>query len=192
MITALLLAAGESVRMGAFKQLLPIAGKSFVECCVDTLLASRVDEVLVVTGHRSGEVMAALGARPVRFVHNAAYREGMSSSLMCGVKALSGQTQAAVIALVDQPTIEVAAVNAIIDQYLVHQPLIVVPTFGGRNGHPVLLDMRLKDEILATDPNLGLRQVVHAHADETLHVEIHSESILRDFDYPEDYEKLNG
>ena len=190
MISALLLAAGESKRMGAFKQLLPISGKTFVECCVDTLLASRVDEVVVVTGHRAEEVTKALGARAVRFVHNPDYREGMSGSLTCGIESVSGQTQAAVIALVDQPTIEAEAVNAIIDQYFIHRPLVVVPTFGGKNGHPVLLDMRLRSEILAMDPNLGLRQIIHAHSGGTLHVEVNSESVLRDFDYPEDYRKL--
>jgi molybdenum cofactor cytidylyltransferase len=190
-ITALLLAAGESIRMGAFKQLLPVAGKTFVECCVDTLLSSRVDDVVVVTGHRAAEVRQALGTRPIRIVHNTDYRDGMSASLVCGIRSLPEETNAALIALADQPTVESAAVDAVIGQYLVHHPLIVIPTFGGRNGHPVLLDMELRNEILAMDPDLGLRQVVHSHAGATLRVEVKTDSVLRDFDYPEDYQKLD-
>lgn len=190
MIKALLLAAGESLRMGAFKQLLPVGGKSFVECCVDALLASLVDEVVVVIGHRADEVRNALGNRPVSFVHNPDYREGMSSSVIAGMRSLDSDVGAALIALGDQPTVETEVVNAVITAYLSNGPLIVVPRFGGKNGHPVLLDMVLKDEVLAIDRELGLKQVVHGHKDETLFLDVKNDSVVKDFDYPEDYEAI--
>ncbi|HXG63809.1 MAG TPA: nucleotidyltransferase family protein [Blastocatellia bacterium] len=190
MISAILLAAGESRRMGRFKQLLPFAGKTFVECCVDNLLASHVGEIIVVTGHRADDVRDALGNRPVRFAHNPDYLSGMSSSVKCGMQALSPDVRAVLVALVDQPQIGPEIINQIIAAYESNRPLIVVPDYEGRKGHPVLFDAGLKGEILAMDPVQGLRQVVHAHTDQTLRIAIASDAVLTDFDYPEDYARL--
>ena len=190
MISAILLAAGESRRMGEFKQLLTYAGRTFVECCVDNLLASRADEVIVVTGHREADVRRAVGARPVRFVHNDDYREGMSSSVKCGVAAVAPQATAAMVALVDQPQIDSAIINGVIAAYETQLPLIVIPTYEGRKGHPLLIDLRLRDELMSFDPAQGLRQVIHSHAAEVLQIEVMTEAVLTDFDYPEDYQRL--
>ena len=192
MISAMLLAAGESRRMGDFKQLLTIAGKTFVERCVDNLLRSRVDEVVVVTGHREQDVRRAVGDRPVRFVYNADYRAGMSSSIKRGVESLSKDSRACLIALADQPLISADVFNRVIEEYEKNQSLIVVPTFEGRNGHPVILDLRLRQEILSMDPAQGLRQVVRAHASETRHVAVSDEAVLIDFDLPEDYRRISN
>ena len=192
MISAALLAAGESRRMGDFKQLLTLEGKTFVEHCVDNLLRSRVDEVVVVTGHRDQDVRRAVEDRPVRFAHNADYRQGMSSSIKCGVRALARDARACLIALVDQPQISVDVFNRVIEEYEKHQPLIVIPTFQGRNGHPVILDLKLKQEILSMDPRTGLRQVVHAHASEIIRIDVSEETVLMDFDLPEDYRRISN
>ncbi|MGA9771014.1 MAG: nucleotidyltransferase family protein [Blastocatellia bacterium] len=189
MISAVLLAAGESRRMGEFKQLLTLDGKTFIERCVDNLLAARVGEVVVVTGYRDEDVRRAVGDRPVRFAHNTDYREGMSSSLKRGVESLSKNARACLIALVDQPQISVDIFNRVIKEYETNQPLIVIPTFEGRNGHPIILDLKLKEEILSLDPAEGLRQVVHAHASEIYRVDVAQESVLMDFDLPEDYRR---
>jgi molybdenum cofactor cytidylyltransferase len=190
MISAVLLAAGESRRMGEFKQLLALGGKSFVECCVDNLLASRVDEVIVVTGHREADVRNALGNRHVLFAHNPDYREGMSSSIRRGVEAIPKESRACLIALVDQPQIGVDIINRVIEAYEKDAPMIVIPTYEGRNGHPIILDSRLRDEILAIDPAQGLRQVVHAHSTEVVRIEVSTDAVLTDFDYPEDYQRI--
>lgn len=190
MISAILLAAGESRRMGQFKQLLPLGSKSFVEHCVDTLLASRVDEVIIVTGHRESEVRLVLGDRPVRFAHNADFRSGMASSVKCGVRSLSESTSAIVLALVDQPQIGVEVINKVIEVYEKTSAVIVIPTYARKNGHPILLDMKLREEILAMDPEQGLRQVVQAHLAEVSLVEVSNRAVLEDFDLPEDYERI--
>jgi len=190
MISAMLLAAGESRRMGEFKQLLTLDGKTFVERCVDNLLASRAHEVVIVTGHRDADVRRAIGKRPVRFVHNDDYRAGMSASIKCGVQALSGEARACLVALVDQPQISTTIINRVIDAYETAQSLIVIPTYSGLKGHPIVLDLQLQDEILAMDASQGLRQIVHAHASDILHVEVGDEAVLMDCDYPEDYARL--
>ena len=190
MYSAVLLAAGESKRMGEFKQLLPFNGKTFVECCVDNLLASRANEVVVVTGYREQDVRRAVGARPVRFAHNEEYRSGMSLSIKRGVEAISAGARAVIVALVDQPQIGPGIINQVIEAYEKMRPLIVVPTYDGRNGHPVVIDSSLREQILAMDPNLGLRHVVHANADCLARVEVASEAVLIDCDFPEDYSRL--
>ena len=190
MISAVLLAAGESRRMKEFKQLLAFRGRTFVECAVDNLLASRAGEVIVVTGYREADVRNALGERPVRFAHNSDFRDGMSSSIKRGVRAISSEAKAVLIALVDQPQIGTDIFNRVIESYERLRPLVVVPSYGGKNGHPIVIDLSLKEEILAMDPNQGLREVVHAHADSMRGIEVETDSILNDFDYPEDYRRL--
>ncbi|HZM91265.1 MAG TPA: nucleotidyltransferase family protein [Blastocatellia bacterium] len=190
MISAILLAAGESRRMGRFKQLLPLGNKSFVEHCVDNLLASRVDEVIIVTGHREADVRSIVADRPVRFAHNDDYRSGMASSIKCGVRSLTEDSRAVVLALVDQPQIGVEVINLVIDAFERGQASIVIPTYDGKGGHPIVLDAALKEEILNMDLEQGLRQIVRAHSDEVSRVGVSSRVILEDFDLPEDYEHI--
>jgi molybdenum cofactor cytidylyltransferase len=124
-------------------------------------------------------------------VHNPDYEFGMSSSVKRGVEALTLDTQACLIALVDQPQIETEIINQVIDAYLEHLPLIVIPNYNGRNGHPIIVDLSLRTEILAMDMTQGLRQVVHAHPDRLRLVNVDSDTVLIDFDLPEDYHRLS-
>lgn len=188
MISAILLAAGESRRMGEFKQLLPFQGKTFIECCVDNLLASEVDEIIVVTGHREAEIRQALGNRKIKFAFNNDYLSGMSSSIKCGVFALDEKTNAILIALADQPQIHSSIISKVIAVYETERPLLVVPIYANRRGHPIILDAKLREEILLLDPSQGLRQVVQAHKEQALYVEMMSDAVLLDFDYPQDYQ----
>ncbi len=189
MISAILLAAGESKRMGAFKQLLPFEGKTFVQCAVDNLMASGADEIICVTGHRASDVRAALQDRAVIFAHNADYTSGMSASIKHGIEAVSKDAEAVLIALADQPQIGAAVIRRLIETWKKDRPLILVPVFDERNGHPVIFDISLKGEILSVDPCEGLRQVVQAHKDEVLRVEA-SVEVLIDFDLPQDYNRI--
>lgn len=190
MISAILLAAGESRRMGRFKQLLELGEGTFVEHCVENLLASRVDEIVVVTGHRESEVRAALKRAPVRFAHNAGYRSGMSSSIKCGVQAVSERAKACLISLVDQPRIDSHTINELITEYELSSRPIVIPIFSERRGHPILLDLSLKEEITRIDESVGLRQVISAHASEIAYVQVYTGAVVEDCDSPEDYERM--
>lgn len=178
--------------MGQFKQLLQLGEKSFVEHCVENLLASRVDEIIVVTGHRESEVRAAVATRAVRFVHNTGYRAGMASSIKCGVRAVPDDSKACLISLVDQPQIGPDVINQIIDVYENARQRIVIPTFDGKGGHPIILDLSLKQEILEMDQLVGLRQVISAHSSEIARVEMFSNDVVADCDLPEDYERIRS
>lgn len=176
--------------MGEFKQLLPFGDKTFIERCADNLLESRVDEVIIVTGHREPDVRRAVSDRPVRLVHNRDYKSGMASSIKRGVKAVSQDSKACIIALVDQPHVSPAVINRLIQKYEQSHPLIVVPSYEGKKGHPILFDLSLRSEILDMDPEQGLRQVVHRHASRIARVKVSSPTVLEDFDLPEDYQRM--
>lgn len=178
--------------MGEFKQLLPYGDKAFVVRCVDNLLAAAVDEVLVVTGHRDSDVRQALADYKVKIVFNPNYREGMSTSIQAGVRAVAENAQAMLIALADQPQIGTRIVNQVIEAFERTSLPIVIPAYNHKRGHPIILHARLKDEILAITPGIGLKEVVQAHAAEILYVEVADEAVLMDFDYPEDYRRLGG
>ena len=178
--------------MREFKQLLRLGDKTFVEHCVDNLLASSVDEVIVVTGHRESEVRAAVATRAVRFVHNTGYRAGMASSIKCGVRAVTDDSKACLISLVDQPQIGPNVIDQLIDVYENARPRIIIPTFDGKGGHPIILDLYLKQEILEMDQSVGLRQVISAHSGEIAHVEVFSSDVVEDCDVPEDYERIRN
>ena len=190
-VTAILLAAGVSSRMGDFKQLMPFRGRTFVETCVETLLASTADEVLVVLGHRAGDVAAAIARFPARTIVNEEYRQGMASSVKAGVRAVAeGTAEGVLIALCDQPHVPVRVVNAVIEAYRASRALIVVPAIAGDSGHPVIFDLSLRDEILAVDPSEGLRAVTYTHRGERVRVPVDTLSVIDDIDMPDDYSRI--
>ena len=188
-VVAVLLAAGTSSRMGDFKQLMPYRGRTIVEACLETLLATSADETVLVVGHRADEVAAAVAHLPVRVVRNDAYLDGMSTSAKAGVRASEG-AGAVMISLCDQPHIPARVFDAVLDAYRATGAKIVVPAFAGDTGHPVVFDLSLRDELLSVDGAQGLRSVTYAHRDEVLRVPVDTVAVLDDIDTPDDYERL--
>jgi molybdenum cofactor cytidylyltransferase len=191
MLSAILLAAGESRRMGRLKQLLPWGRRTVIEACLENLLNAHVDEVIVVLGHRHEEIQAHLQHLPVRIVVNENYHQGMTSSIQRGVQAVSPDAQAVLIALVDQPMIVTDIINRLIDAYRVRGKQIVIPEYEGRGGHPILIDMAYRDEILNVDPDIGLRQVLRNHPDETLRLPVATGAVVQNMNTWDDYLRLS-
>lgn len=189
-ISAILLAAGESRRMGELKQLLLFRGKPFVVCCVENLLAARLAEIIVVTGHRSAEVAAVLADYPVKIAVNNDYQLGMGSSVKCGIGAARQDATAFLLALADQPQLSTPLINRVITAYEDAHPLIAIPRFGDRNGHPIIFSSQLREAALAAEPETGLKPVLHANRPQTLFVRMEDNLILTDFDTPEEYRKF--
>jgi molybdenum cofactor cytidylyltransferase len=187
MIWALVLAAGESRRMGRPKLLLPFRGTTVIETLLGCLLASKVDRVLVVLGAAAPQIREKIKRFPVETVFNRRFRRGMLSSVQCGLAALPGSVRAAAIVLGDQPAIPVAIVDSLIDAYKRTKKGIVVPVFRGARGHPLLLDLRFRPEVMTLDPAVGLRQLLTRHPDEICEVRISSPGVLSDIDNPADY-----
>jgi len=190
MIWAVVLAAGESRRMGTQKLLLPFGDTTVVTAVVRAARASRAGRTLVVLGADRVAVRLELEPRGVEFAVNEDYQLGMLSSVQAGLRALPANADAAVIMLGDQPFLPSRVVDAVIGAYEAGGQGIVVPTFQGRRGHPVLIDLRYRDEVLAIDPADGLRRLMRAHPGDILEVESGDANILRDLDTPEDYAGL--
>ncbi|MBI3951209.1 MAG: nucleotidyltransferase family protein [Acidobacteria bacterium] len=190
MISAILLAAGESRRMGRLKQLLPFGSKTVIETCLENLLASKADEVIVVLGHRYDEVRAQIQHLPVKCVFNLDYQQGMSTSVKAGVRSVGAGAQAVLIALVDQPLVTSGIIDQLIDAYMTEGKKVVIPEFDGRSGHPILIDLAYRDEILKIDPRSGLRRVVYNHWDETLKLPVKTDAVIQNMNTWDDYQQM--
>lgn len=188
MIWAVILAAGESRRMGTQKLLLAFGETTVVGAVVGTALASRVDRVLVVLGADKDEVREEIELLGINFVVNENFAEGMLSSVQAGFRALPADAEAVVVMLGDQPFLPARVVDAVVEAFRRSGKGIVVPAFQGRRGHPVLVDLKYRDAVLALDPADGLRRLMHAHPEDIFEAEVEDANILRDMDVPEDYE----
>jgi molybdenum cofactor cytidylyltransferase len=187
MIWAVVLAAGESRRMGTQKLLLPFGETTVVGTVVRTALASRVHRVLAVLGADRAAVRQELEHLGIDFAVNENFSEGMLSSVQAGFRGLPADAEAAVVMLGDQPFLPARVVDTVVEAYAESCKGIIVPAFGGRRGHPILVDLKYRDVVLALDPSDGLRQLVRAHPEDIHEVEVEDANILRDMDVPEDY-----
>jgi molybdenum cofactor cytidylyltransferase len=198
-ITAILLAAGESRRMGQPKLLLPW-GETSVLGQVVAMFAAGLStdtaagyEILVVTGGArelvEADVMRLAERYPLRSVYNPEYAQGgMVSSIQAGLAALGPGTRAALIGLGDQPQVREETVRRICAAYVQKEAPIVIPSFQGRRGHPWLATKPFWPEILALPPSVSPRQFLNAHAGQIEYVAA-DQSILQDLDTPEDYQR---
>ena len=190
MIWAVVLAAGESRRMGTQKLLLPFGETTVAGAVVTAAQASRAGRTLVVLGADREAIRRGLEPAGVDFAVNENYPLGMLTSIQAGFKALPDDAKAAVVLLGDQPFLASRVIDLVIDAYQAGSKGIVVPAFQGRRGHPILIDLKYRDEVLAIDPADGLRRLMLAHPDDIVEIDVADPGILRDLDTPEDYQDL--
>ncbi len=184
-VAAVVLAAGRSSRMAPRnKLLLPGAdGMPMIARVVDTALASRARPVLVVLGNQAAEMRGALAGRPVRFVDAPDYAAGLSASLRAGIAAVPASTAGAIVCLGDMPLVAPEVFDALIATHDAEEGRgIVVPTWRGRPGNPVLWDRRFFPELMALTGDVGGRGLLERHAEQVAQVEVESDAVLRDFD----------
>ena len=190
MVWTVILAAGESKRMGRPKMLLPWDSSTILETVVWKALSSRSGGVLVVLGANKHKVARLIARTPVTKVYNNKYKSGMLSSVRAGLRALPSGTGAAIIALGDQPHIPPGVFDLLIDAFEASEKGIILPTFRGKRGHPLLVDMKFKKDILKLDDYIGLRGLLQAYPREILEVPLDDPGILKDIDNPDDYQSL--
>jgi molybdenum cofactor cytidylyltransferase len=184
---AIVLAAGESKRMGRPKMLLPFGEKTIIENVIAAILESTINKVLVVLGAKQDKVLEKIRDLPIRTVVNPSFQQGMLSSVQAGFKALPQEAVAALVLLGDQPSVSPSVIDRIREAFLASEKSIVVPTFQNQRGHPVLIAAKFCDEIQNLSPNVGLRQLLHDHPAEILEVSMEDEQILQDIDNVQDY-----
>jgi molybdenum cofactor cytidylyltransferase len=190
-IAAILLAAGRSRRMGAFKPLLPFGRKTVVEACVNNLRAADIQDIVIVLGHRAGDVRNALKEHQVRFAFNDDPESEMSVSIARGVEQIDSDTKAVIIALVDQPAVPREIVEILIREWRHNDVKLVQPEYQTRGGHPILIDMAYRQELLSLDPERGLRSLFDKHRNDVRRLPVETPYVARDMDTWEDYRRLH-
>jgi molybdenum cofactor cytidylyltransferase len=187
----LVLAAGTSSRMGRDKALLDYRGRSFLETIVENLRAAGLDTITVVLGHHAEEIRRAARIEGVQVVENPDYLLGQTTSLQSGLKLLERAGASAVLlCLVDHPLVSPDVVRELCRLYLDTGAPLIVPTYRGRRGHPVLIGRTLFDELLRLRPDEGANRVLRKHYHQARWLKVEDRGVVVDVDTAEDYDRM--
>lgn len=189
-LAAIVLAAGRSRRMGQFKPLLPFGDRTVIDHCIDNLRRGGVDSIVVVVGQRAADLQKHLQSTNVIFALNPELDSEMGDSVVCGVSRIPLRTKAILITPVDHPAVPAAVIARLIESWQ-HGAGLVVPTWEGRGGHPVLVDSAFRNELLSLDPSRGLRGLFESHPGQVTRLSVDSSNIARDMDTWDDYISLH-
>ena len=186
-VAAIILAAGRSTRMGGPNKLLAeLGGKTLVRIVAEQALASKAQDVIVVTGHQAGQVEKALHGLKVKFVHNPDFAEGLASSVKVGVAAVADDAAGAVICLGDMPLISANLIDRLIEAFGPDRGnLIVVPVSDNRRGNPVLWSRRFFNELMTLDGDVGARHLIAKHNEAVVEVPVQGDGAFLDIDTPQ-------
>lgn len=194
-VSAVVLAAGQSVRMGEVKQLLRLGEQTMLERTLENVRSARVDEVILVLGFSAEMIRRQLPVSlldGLKLVINEQYGKGMAGSLREGLRAVSAEIDAALIALADQPFIRPETLDRIIERYRDSDAKIAIPFYRGTRGNPVMLDRSVFAEAMALEGDAGFRAIFGRHASGITEVDVDDPGVLLDIDDREDYERLWG
>jgi molybdenum cofactor cytidylyltransferase len=186
-IWAIILAAGESKRMKYPKMLLPFRGTTIIEQVIQNVISSQVDHTLIILGAASDEIQKITDRHPVQCCNNDHYKEGMLSSVKCGFSFLPRDFDAALVFLGDQPRIRPEITDMVISAWRSSGKGIVIPVYGNKRGHPLLISNKYRQEIELLDAGEGLRALARRYSDDVMEVEAGTSDILKDIDTHEDY-----
>jgi molybdenum cofactor cytidylyltransferase len=189
MISAILLAAGESKRMGRPKQLLEWQGKPLLLHVLENLVRSNADEVILVLGYEADQIRNCLPELPIKIVVNPDHETGMASSLRQGLLSMDAGSEAFLVLLADQPCIGPDMIDRVIREFRQAHPRrgIVRPVYGGVPGHPVLIGVQYLQEALKLDGDEGARRILADHPADVLEIDVDQDGVLMDLDTPEEY-----
>jgi molybdenum cofactor cytidylyltransferase len=188
LVTAIVLAAGKSTRMGAPKQMLPLGDTTILGQTLAHLHQAGLEEVLLVLGAQAETIQQSLPSIPnLRTIHNPNYQQGMATSLQAGLAALRPETDSALIVLADQPFLQPQTIRQLAHHSTAAQ--ILIPTYRGKRGNPVRLHRFLFPEAMALQGDVGCRALFATHPDQIEMLEVEDEGILVDLDTPEQYQR---
>jgi CTP:molybdopterin cytidylyltransferase MocA len=193
-LAGLILAGGESRRMGSPKALLEFGGETFLDRLI-LILGQSCSPVIVVLGHEPHRIKAGLSyADLASFVTNLDYTRGQLSSLQCGLAAVPAPAGGVMFTPVDHPAVRPSTVARIARRFRERSPqeFLVVPRFEGRRGHPVCVSRSLIPEFLALPDGAQARDVIHGHLQHTAYLDVDDPGVLKDIDDPESYDRLKS
>ncbi len=186
-VSAILLAAGESRRMGKAKLLMPFGYSTILEQSLANFLGSVVGEAIVVVGHQAEDITKLIADRPVKLALNPDYEQGMSTSIIAGLGLVDEGAVAVMLALADQPLIDSQTINKLLEEFGRHDKGIAVPTYRGKRGHPIIFDMKYKEELLCLKGDVGGRGILEKHPDDILEVAVNDKGVCVDIDTLDGY-----
>jgi CTP:molybdopterin cytidylyltransferase MocA len=189
-ISAIILAAGRSARMGQFKPLLQVGGQTLIQHAIAVFHQNMIEDIIVVTGHRAADLEAALAHQDVRHVRNTSYSLGMFSSVVTGVRKIPARCQAFFILPVDMAFVQSTTISRLIEAFQVNPGRICYPCAANRRGHPPLIPVCMAEAIVRHNGKGGLRQVLKHWEYRALDVAVRDRFILLDLDTPEDLLRL--
>jgi molybdenum cofactor cytidylyltransferase len=195
MLSAIVLAAGLSKRMGtANKLLLPYKGKTIIERTILNLLDADIQDVIVVTGYEADKITMAVQYLPVRIIYNTTYEKGMTTSIQKGIVSANGTGYMICLGDMYAITTEEYSVLKISfeEQVRLDEKCISIPRYNNEKGNPVIFAAGYKDAILQHTDMEGCKAIVQSNAAHIQWVEMDSPHILEDLDYPEDYKKISN
>lgn len=192
MINAIILAAGESTRMGKPKALLRFGDRTFLEQIIAVLRDGGVDRITVVLGAEAEAIEKAVDLSDVNVVINREYRSGQLSSLLVGLENAPAEVEAILLCLVDGPFITAEIVRQVVATFREGKAPIVIPTFEGRRGHPSLFARSMFEALRAAPPEEGARHVVYANEEKVTEVGIPDRGVVTGINTPEDYQQHFG
>jgi molybdenum cofactor cytidylyltransferase len=190
MVSGIILAAGESTRMGSPKALLKIGDKSFAQQIVDTLIASRVLDIVLVLGADAEAIQTQLNWFEGKTVINEEWEKGQLSSVLMGLHVVEQQDLHGVLVWpVDRPLVSWHVIVGMLHQFWTKHKQIVVPIYKGRRGHPVLFGKDLFHDLECAPMDKGARKVLQDHPSDVLEYQTEEEGVVMNIDSPEDYRR---
>jgi molybdenum cofactor cytidylyltransferase len=193
-IAAVVLAAGRSTRMGGPNKLLAeIGGRPLVRIAAEEALASRAKPVIVVVGHQRGEVEKALAGLPVQFVQNPDFAQGLGTSLKAGIAAVPADAEGAIVCLGDMPQVDAGLIDRLVAAFDPERgALVVMPTFEGKRGNPVLWSRRFFPDLVAIEGDVGARHLIGRYGEAVVEVPLAGKAALVDVDTPEAFKGVKA
>jgi len=191
MMTCIVLAAGESRRFGSPKPLADLNGTPAIRQTVNTVLASVVKDVIVVLGHEARNIQPLVPEDSrVRVVINKDYNRGMTSSFQTALNALADEPPDLMLLPADMPFVKAATIDLLCRTFETQRPLILVPTYRGRSGHPPVFASSLIEEFKSLKDSDPLSTIQRRHSKETLHLPVNDEGIVQAFNTPQELSRL--
>ena len=190
MISAILLAAGQSKRMGGENKLTKkIQGVPLIKHSVKNILASSVDELIIVLGYQKEIIEKVIDKNEkIKFVFNKDFENGMASSIKTGLNNLSEKTEAFFICLGDMPMVNHDIYNQLIKSK--NNKEIIVPTYKGQQGNPVLFNKSMKEKVIDISGDIGAKKILELNKDKILNLEVNDQSITKGFNTQDDFNSL--
>jgi molybdenum cofactor cytidylyltransferase len=186
-VSAILLAAGSSKRMGQPKQLLPLGNKTVIRHCFDNLVAAGIKNVVVVICRGGSEILDSMKDLPVQIVFNENPESEMAESVRIGLRALTQSFSGVLIHLSDHPLVSAATLKSIVQCHLETPDKIIIPLYKGKKGHPSFFPKPVIDEVFV---GLNLRDIINKDSSRIRFLDVDDEGVILDMDTKEDYERI--